>query len=177
MGRQFTYNSRDYWIFRASEADEVVADVGRAAAGLQAPAGEGCAEFTGQLEALAAQYVSALNAASTNYDPSDADVFSVPYWAASESGEGLGTDEVLALWDADATLRSMRSYAPMGLVVPLEWRQPLEQIVAGVLAVESGRCAIRTRWGLVGTVAVLGAAVLAGGAYIYDRAKKPRRRR
>jgi len=174
MGRQFTYNGQNYWVFRASEADEVVADVGRAAAGLQAPAGEGCAEFARQLEALAAQYVSALQAASTNYDPAGADVFSVPYWAASETG--AVADELFALWDTDSVLRSMRSYAPQGLVVPLEWRQPLEQVVAGVLAIESGRCAIRTRWGLVGAVAILGAAVLGGGYYIYDRAKKPRRR-
>lgn len=168
MSRVFQYAGQSYWVLRASEADELVAVVGRAAAGLQVPTGEGCAEFVGQLEALAAQYVGALDASSTNDDPRGADVFSVPYWASSETGEP-GGDEVSFLWANDRELSSIRAYAPQGLVLPAEWRQPLEQIVAGLLAVESGRCTIRTRWGLVGAVAVLGALVVAGGAYIARR--------
>jgi hypothetical protein len=173
MGRQFTVGDQPMWVFTASEADEVVATVGRAAGGLSAPAGEGCAEFAGQLGALAAQYVSALDASSTNDDPRNADVFSVPYWASSETGEG-GGDEVSTLWENDPQLVAIRSYAPQGLVVPAEWKAPLEEIVAGVMALDSGRCAIRTKWGLVGIVAILGAAVLGGGALIYANRKRRR---
>ncbi len=78
----------------------------------------------------------------------------------------------LADWLADPVLAQAVAYAPEGLLTSQYDASQLYEIVNGVSALEQGRCGWRTRWGLVGAVAVLGALVLGGGAYIYSRSKK-----
>lgn len=172
MSRSFTIGDQSVWVFTAAEADAVFEAVRRAAQGLSSPEGEGCAEFVGQLRELAAPYLDGLAASADTIDALASDVFSVPSFAdlgAATAGGHSEEIELLNLWVSDPQLHAIQAYAPEGVVVPAEWRQPLEQIVAGVSAVDSGRCAVRTRWGLVGAVAVLGAAVLAGAVYIVRR--------
>jgi hypothetical protein len=80
-------------------------------------------------------------------------------------------------WMTDPQYAAIATYAPGGVLVEASEAAVLQTAAAAETSIANGRCAWRTRWGLVGAVAILGAAVLAGGAYIYDRAKKPGRRR
>ena len=79
-------------------------------------------------------------------------------------------------WMLDPQYAAVATYAPGGVLVEASEAEVLQRAAAAETSIANGRCAIRTRWGLVGAVALLGAAVLSGGYYIYDRAKRPRRR-
>jgi hypothetical protein len=75
-------------------------------------------------------------------------------------------------WAANPELNVILDYAPGGLLVPPEDVAALDEAISGVVSIAQGRCAIRTRWGLIGAVAVLGALVVGGGALIYANRKR-----
>jgi hypothetical protein len=181
MGRAFNYQDRELWVFKTAEADAVYHAARVLNDGLESP--DGCADLLEALQTAAAEYSPTLNNIVDQFDPTF-DAFSVV--SLSDLQTALGIDSAVAepipertddarlfnLWNFDPVLRSIAAYAPQGVVVPLAWRQPLEELSAGVTSIESGRCAWRTQWGLVGAVAVMGAVILAGGAYVVSRAKK-----
>jgi len=170
-GRAFTYNGRSLVAYRNTDEDSFRTSLMQLDAMGEEdspfPVPEACSDLYLQLWQRAADLVAAsflLNAAESNV----VDASRVPTYVP---GDGYAQ---LDAWLADPELAAVVAYAPEGLVVEAAEAVVLEEILSGVSSIQSGRCAWRIRWGLVGTVALLGAAVLGGGAIIYANRKRRR---
>ena len=173
MGRQFTIAGQASFALRSEEAQAVYGALARLRAmARDEEAGEGLQQT--QCADLLAQLIRRVDTLDTTvYLLEQVDASTRNFNPAALPCEIPVTD---LDWAGNAELAVVQEYAPGGLLIPPEDVAAVNEALAGVVSIEQGRCAWRTRWGLVGAVAILGAAVLAGGAYIYDRAKKPRRR-
>lgn len=171
MSLKLTYNGRAIEVFRnteeraASSALQQLDAMGEADSLTRVP--DECMDLYESLLAQAAAVPSSvvvlMSATPPPIDPA------LP--ATYLPGEGYAQ---LDAWLADPVLAQAVNYAPEGFMTSQADAAKLKAIINGVSAIEQGRCGWRTRWGLVGTVAILGAGLLATGAYIYSRSKKRR---